>query len=1086
MKRKSLFYVTLWMMIVWLLQSCAMKKNTTFNRFYHSFTTRFNVFYNGSVAYKEGLEAIDKSNKDYYAEAIPLEPISNKKTVGQGSSNFDRSIEKSEKAIKQHSIRKKPLRKSNKKLSEKKKNWYKQKEFNPFLYRPWIQLGESQYYKGEYLEAAATFSYITRLYDLAPSVQQLARIWMARCYAQLDWFYDAENLLTLIQTEGIPKKYKAQYDYSFCNYLLRQGRYEEAIPFLQRVAQKEKRKKQRDRELFLLAQIYQQLGRDEEAYKAYGKVISKSPAYDIELNARIRQTEVLSASQASKVVRKLKRMSRNLKNKDYLDQIYYAIGNVFLSKEDTIKAMEQYRLASEKSTRNGKEKAVALLSLGGLCWERMEHAEAQKCYKEAMGLIDKEYPNYEALAKRSEVLDELVIHSNNVQLQDSLQHLAALSETEQRKIVAQIIKKLKEKEEEDLKKQKEADLLAAHAADQAANAPTTKKTVAPTIQTSDRSWYFYNTQLLSQGKTTFENTWGSRKLEDNWRRRNKTSLQSEENKGVDYEKEDSIKAKSEIGSDSTTVDSIKITHKPDSLANDPHQPEYYLKNIPTTEEMLASSNKILSDALFNMGLIYKDKLEDAGLTQKVWSRLIQQFPSFEHLDEVYYNLYLMYLRYQKQELAEQAKSALLVGYPESKYALTIGNPDYLTNAFYGKALEDSLYAKTYDDFKNGDFTKVTANDKYAAEKYAMGQHRAKFLFLHAMSSLQNGDRSTFMEKLKEVVQKYPQNEITPLATEIMKGLQNGRLLAGGSNFGSIWSLRSGDLANDTLARDSTKVFTAMHDTPYVFLLAYPTGKLDENLLLYEMARFNFATFIVKDFNLSFQHNLGISMLLVKPFSSYEEARYYMRLIYKDATLATRLSGLRPVLISEHNYELLTKIYSFEDYEKFYLTHFAKLPAVHDVGIDPNQKDEFINEDDPGNTLNDPLQNLPKEELNKEGEYDPQNISTEKKAHQDEFIDDNKSSDSKTSVKGKDDGFIDEKQEPVQKGATTKQKDEFIDESKIIKETTTTKLQDEIIDESKQLPVTKPATIKEKDEFIDESKQAPTKSVTTKEKDEFID
>nr|MBP9637165.1 hypothetical protein [Bacteroidaceae bacterium] len=747
---------------------------------------------------------------------------------------------------------------------------------------------------------------------------------------------------------------------------------------------------------------------------------------------------------------------------------------------------EQYRLASEKSTRNGKEKAVSLLSLGGLCWERMEHAEAQKCYKEAMGLIDKEYPNYEALAKRSEVLDELVIHSNNVQLQDSLQHLAALSETEQRKIVAQIIKKLKEKEEEDLKKQKEADLLAAHAADQAANAPTTKKTVAPTIQTSDRSWYFYNTQLLSQGKTTFENTWGSRKLEDNWRRRNKTSLQSEENKGVDYEKEDSIKAKSEIGSDSTTVDSIKITHKPDSLANDPHQPEYYLKNIPTTEEMLASSNKILSDALFNMGLIYKDKLEDAGLTQKVWSRLIQQFPSFEHLDEVYYNLYLMYLRYQKQELAEQAKSALLVGYPESKYALTIGNPDYLTNAFYGKALEDSLYAKTYDDFKNGDFTKVTANDKYAAEKYAMGQHRAKFLFLHAMSSLQNGDRSTFMEKLKEVVQKYPQNEITPLATEIMKGLQNGRLLAGGSNFGSIWSLRSGDLANDTLARDSTKVFTAMHDTPYVFLLAYPTGKLDENLLLYEMARFNFATFIVKDFNLSFQHNLGISMLLVKPFSSYEEARYYMRLIYKDATLATRLSGLRPVLISEHNYELLTKIYSFEDYEKFYLTHFAKLPAVHDVGIDPNQKDEFINEDDPGNTLNDPLQNLPKEELNKEGEYDPQNISTEKKAHQDEFIDDNKSSDSKTSVKGKDDGFIDEKQEPVQKGATTKQKDEFIDESKIIKETTTTKLQDEIIDESKQLPVTKPATIKEKDEFIDESKQAPTKSVTTKEKDEFID
>ncbi|MFA6873033.1 MAG: tetratricopeptide repeat protein, partial [Bacteroidaceae bacterium] len=965
----------------------------------------------------------------------------------QGSSNFDRSIEKSEKAIKLHSIRKKPLRKGNKKLSDKKKNWYKQKEFNPFLYHPWMQLGQSQYYKGEYLEAAATFSYITRLYELTPSVQQLARVWMARCYAQLDWFYDAENLLTLVKTEGISKKHKSQYDYSFCNYLIRQGRYEDAIPFLQRVTQNEKRKKQRDRELFLLAQIYQQLGRNEEAYKAYGKIISKSPTYEIELNARIRQTEVLSASQGSKVVRKLKRMSRNLKNKDYLDQIYYAIGNVYLSKTDTIKAMEQYRLASEKSTRNGKEKAIALLSIGGLCWERMEHSEAQKCYKEAMGLIDKEYPNYEALAKRSEVLDELVVHSNNVQLQDSLQHLATLSETEQRKIVLQIIDKLKKKEEEEQKKQKEADLLAAHAADQAANAPTTKKTIAPTIQTSDRSWYFYNTQLLSQGKTTFENTWGNRKLEDNWRRRNKTSLQSSENKGIDYEKEDSIKAKSTIESDSTIVDSIKATHKTDSLANDPHQPEYYLKNIPTTEEMLASSNKILSDALFNMGLIYKDKLEDAGLTQKVWSRLIQQFPYFEHLDEVYYNLYLMYLRYQKQELANQARSTLLTEYPESKYALTIGNPDYLTNAFHGKALEDSLYATTYNAFKKNEFTKVIENDKYAADKYAMGQNRAKFLFLHAMSSLQKGDRSTFMEKLKEVVQKYPQNEITLLATEIMKGLQNGRLLAGGSNFGSIWSLRSSDLANDSLTHDSTKVFTALHDTPYFFLLAYPTGQVDENLLLYEMARFNFATFIVKDFSLSFQHNLGISVLLVKPFNSYEEARYYMHLIYKDANLATRLNGLRPVLISEHNYELLTKIYSFEDYEKFYLTHFTKLPDVNDVGIDPDQKDEFIDEDDPGKTLNDPLQNLPKEELNKEGEYDPKSIPTIKKANQDEFIDENKATDSDSSSKKKEEEFI---------------------------------------DESKQLPVTKPATTIEKDEFIDESKQTPTKSVTTKEKDEFID
>lgn len=973
MSRKPMLPLVLLLLCV--ASACSVKKNTGLTRFYHSFTTRYNVYYNGSVAFRDGKDAIMKGNQDFYADILPLEPISNEKTVGQGSGDFDRAIEKSEKSVKLHSIRKKPKKKSGK-LSEKKKRWYKQKEYNPFLYRAWLMMGQAQYWKGEYLEAAATFSYMARLYEEDPEVLPYARIWMARCYAQLDWFYDAENYLNLTRTEGYADRHKKDFVYTETNYLLRQGRYEEALPLLQRVIKNERNKKQRHRELFLLGQIYQHLGRNREAYDTYAKLIQKSPPYEMEFNARIRQTEVLSAEQNTKVVKKLKRMAKNQKNKTYLDQIYYAIGNTYLAKGDTLQAMEQYREAAKQSTRNGKEKAVALLTLGQLCWDRMEHTEAQQCYKDALGLIDKEYPGFEMLSKRSAVLDELVGYSAAVQLQDSLQHLASLPEEEQIKIVDRIIEELKRKEEEERKAQEEAELLAQHLADQAENAPTStqQQTVTPTTPTTDRSWYFYNSQLVAQGKTLFQNQWGSRKLEDNWRRRNKTTVATSDYEAVDYAKEDSLKMAQELALDSLQNDSLAVEAQlKDSLENDPHQREYYLKQIPTTEEQMAESHRILSDGLFNMGLIYKDKLEDEPLTTKVWSRLIEDYPDFERLDEVYYNMYLMYLRYKQEERAEYVKDRLIDTYPDSKFALTVADPDFLTTAYYGEQLEDSLYEASYNAFKEERFDEVIRNDEYAAKKYAMGQHRPKFLFLHGMAALRQGDRPAFLSKLKEVTQNYPENEITALAADIMKGLQEGRLLAEGSSFGSIWTLRANELAGDsTLVDTLSNAFQPDKEVPYMFLLAYPEGEVNEDRMLYEIARFNFSSFIVKDFDLSFAKLGLVRMLCVKPFASLDEVRYYMHLLYKDPDLAAKLSGLRAVIISEHNYDLLMKYYSFDDYARFYEATFGELPTMENMEELPPET---------GNTLDEPLQNLP--ELPEGEEYDMQE---EEIIQEDEFID----------------------------------------------------------------------------------------------------
>ena len=111
--------------------SCgSTKDNTAQSRFYQSFVTRFNVYHNGSQAYKEGVQAQEKGHKDNYMELIPLYVISSPTTRKMGSSNFDKAIEKAQKASKLHSIKAKPKRKTGT-LSEKDKQWYAKKNIIP-------------------------------------------------------------------------------------------------------------------------------------------------------------------------------------------------------------------------------------------------------------------------------------------------------------------------------------------------------------------------------------------------------------------------------------------------------------------------------------------------------------------------------------------------------------------------------------------------------------------------------------------------------------------------------------------------------------------------------------------------------------------------------------------------------------------------------------------------------------------------------------------------------------------------------------------------------------------------------------------
>ena len=434
-----------------MLPSCSTKKNTAGSRFYQAFTTRYNVYFNGEEHYKEELKKMEDEYEDDYSDLLfihPAEAHADPKAT-KPSANFDRTLEKMQKAIALHSIQKKPKKDRSKMRDPKYREYLKRGEYNPFLHNAWRLMGEAQYLNGDFLGAASTFRYVERYFNWLPELVTEAKIWQLRSYCALGWTNEAENVATRLKPEELTtKKLRGMYNMAYADYLIKANRGKDAVTYLSQ-AVNAAGGVQKTRMRFLLGQLQEQNGMKAEAYQTFKKVADASNAsYRTKFNARIKQSEVYMGTNIEPEVKSLERMARQDRNKDYLDQVYYAIGNLYLSRGDTLKAIDNYVLANEKSTRNGIDKAINSITLGGLYFERFEYDKAQPCYSEAVPQLPDDYPDYAMLKRRSDVLDELAVYSQNVTLQDSLLELAKLTPEEQRKVAERLAEELKEIKDE--------------------------------------------------------------------------------------------------------------------------------------------------------------------------------------------------------------------------------------------------------------------------------------------------------------------------------------------------------------------------------------------------------------------------------------------------------------------------------------------------------------------------------------------------------------------------------------------------------------------------------------------------------------
>lgn len=845
--------------------------------------TRFNVYFNGYNSFNDGLNAIYQANTDDFSSPIALYPISKHENAVAAKMNMEKTIEKSRKAIKLHSIKQKPIRDDKKWNDPAYQNWYNQKEFNPALKDAWLLLAKAEFYKGDFLGAVGTFSYIARFYNTDAQMVALSQLWTARAYAEMGWLYEAEQMMQNVKQKNLSNELSSVYAAFQADLLLKKKLYNEAIPFLELAVKSEKKKIQKQRFYYLLGQLYKKSGNSSAAMNAFSEVSKLNPSYEMDFNAQVNRAELNPDKEA--VRKQLNKMIKNPNNKLFHDKLFYTLGNTYLHQGDSAKAIENFVIAADTSARDGYEKALILITLGDLYYDKKHYLEAQPRYSEAIKIITNSNDDFARVSRRAETLSELLVQHEILVLQDSLQKLATLPIQKRQEIVKNIIDKL-------IADEKAAEKTAELERRQNRLGSFEDNMDLPPLGLSPTSgeWYFYNPQLVKSGQNEFRKKWGNRKLEDNWRRKNKTAALF-----------------SEIPASIPATDSITDGDASKNEVNDFKNPEFYLKQIPTTDNQLRKSNEQIADALYQMAFIYKNKLEEQKLALETFEEFARRFPLDSRLEEVYYHASVLALKTHDASLSDKYKNKLIQRFPLSKYSSAISQPDYFENLAQQIREQDALYQATYEAYNNNAFDEVEKNTQYMLKEHPLSALMPKFLFLNALSKGKKGKRTEIENELSLLIEKYPNSKVISMAKDIQALLRQGNEAKAGTSHHSLLARRSNAVQTQVNESVGEINFSTEKNGSHRVIIVFPHNADKLNSLLFNIASYNFTRFMVKDFDLVHTKLDSIqTMLSVVGFESYDEGLWYQQAILEDAHLKKLLSTseVYQYIISEQNYPIM--------------------------------------------------------------------------------------------------------------------------------------------------------------------------------------
>ncbi len=855
-------------LIAGLIVSCSVEKNTAATRNFHNLTSHYNIYFNASESYKQGLERAAESFSDDFTSILPLFYYESESVQQSVSSPMKRAIDKCTKVITFHSITAKPKVKKGKQ-SEKDKAFYEKEEYNKWVDDCYLLVGKAYMHQGEFFKAIESFKHVLKTFPELETYH-LAMTWLVRAYNVIGDPDRAEELIVVLQdVDEFPEKYEEQLYTTLADHYMRQEDHAKASDFLEKALDTRPKKQKRIRYTYILAQLHSRAGNGEQSIANYKKVIRMNPPYVMAFNAKVSMAEAFQAgaSNSDEIKKILNKMLRDSKNEEFKDQIYYALGNIYMEEGEREKAIEYYHLSVNASVQNNYQKGESCLTLAKIYYNEPVYTLSAAYYDTAVNLLQSDYPGYAGLQTRSMSLNNLVGNLNTYELQDSVQVLASMPEADRIAAIDKIIAQVIEEEEQARLREQQAmqDMQYSQSGmfdNQSANSGTTRQ---------GGKWYFYNLNAKSFGQPEFRMKWGERKLEDNWRRNNRQSV-------TDLLDEEGEQA-AEDG-DGVAVQII-----------DNKSREYYLRDIPLTDSAIEVSDVKLEEALYNMGMIYRNDLLDYDRAIESLEELISRYPDGNYTMASYYYLHDLYNTVQQPQKANYYKDLLSRKYPDSHMAMLLTNPDYIRELEEEQAKEERFYEEVYTAYKNEAFSTVIRKADEGMMIYSENEDMSMRLsYLKALSVGAVRGKEAMKTELDTLLARYPGTEIAGEAQEIIDYM-----------YVAFPVIKEAEQEREAIA-----LYSYDPDAEHKFVLALRKSE-NLNMVNFNLLNYNLDNFSAYDLTIRLQR-LGVdyNLLEVGDFGSYDGVKRYADRVQYDID---QIMGDIPA----DNYEVL--LISVDNYNK---------------------------------------------------------------------------------------------------------------------------------------------------------------------------
>jgi tetratricopeptide (TPR) repeat protein len=897
--KQSKRHIIVFLAISLLAISCSTEKNTFISRTYHNITAHYNVYFNGREAYRKGMMRVEDQHSDDFTQLLPIYIAGNEETASAISGDMDKAIRKASKTIKYHSIKAKPKQKGGT-LSKKDQEFMQKNEYNKWVDDSYLLMGKAYFMKTEFLPARQNFEYIIREFR-KEDIKYDAMYWMARTSLATNNMKMTREWLDQISAEkDFPESLQADVDILEAAYYLQLEEKDAAIPFLHKAIKENKNKFERTRHQYLLAQLYKEKDEYRKAAQMFEKVTKGSPYYEMSFNAKINMAECYGKLGGSyKDMKKLlTKMLRDDKNIDYLDQVYYALAEIEYENNKRDEAIKNYKLSSENSLSNNSQKAMSCMKLGNIYFDIPDYRLSQAYYDTCIINLSNEHPRYDEIRTLSRNLTGLVTQMDIVETQDSLQHIASLPEKERNALIDKQIQAVIEQEQREreleMERQQNSMLFDERRGSNQVNAP------------SGGAWYFYNPATLSFGQNEFRKKWGTRKLEDHWRRSNKSIVQDNF-----YEDQDSIP------SDSSSVARI----------SDNKSRAYYIQDLPLNDSLMALSNESIRDALFAMGEIYKRDFNDYDKSILAFESLDERFPEHDYKLPTYYSLYELYNETGKADKANVYKQKVINLFPESHYAKLLKNPNYMQELAEMEKQQRLEYESLYDLYRTNKFQVAENKAQAFLSNYPESKYAPKVKFIQIVTTALDVDEMVFKQNLAEFIQNYPEDPLSNRAMQILGYLGETDVDALIADLDSRPTPEIENTETDTTMSEEAiaeSLYSFDANETHLYVIATLEEKADTKKLQFEVNSFNIFTFNMRTFRVNTTPvSQNINMIHVKPFNNSKQSTNYMNLIKNNQTVFEVIDGIEHVqfVISESNYEILKQDKDIELYLNFYRNNY---------------------------------------------------------------------------------------------------------------------------------------------------------------------